>query len=178
MRSLKEAIFFVRIGSGVVAFAFAPPCPGPGDAGPGDEGGSPPRDLRNGIFEALPDRSCARSANDAFRPPVGVAPRAYGLGVPAERGLKLCPVLPSSVLTLEFHLGLAAMLDDEKERRGIRFPVGVAEVSREAGVGVYVDFPYPEERGAERLRRGFVPLFGVRRAVSYTHLTLPTICSV
>jgi hypothetical protein len=84
-------------------------------------------DLR-GIFdswdEALDLLECVR----------GGPSRACGLGVVRLRGLKLCPMIVSLVLTLEFHRGLPSE-GPETEGRGKRFPVGVAEPCLDAGEG-------------------------------------------
>lgn len=52
--------------------------------------------------------------------------RACGLGVVKLNGLKLWPIRPSSVFTLEFHRGLPSGLW-VREGRERRFPVGVAD---------------------------------------------------
>jgi hypothetical protein len=62
------------------------------------------------------------------------AGRAWGLGVVRLRGLKLCPVRLSAVLTLEFQGGLSLFVE-ENPGRGSRFPVGVAEPPRAPGDG-------------------------------------------
>jgi hypothetical protein len=68
---------------------------------------------------------------DFVRDPPG---RAWGLGVVRLRGLKLCPINPSVVFTLEFHGGLSVLLD-ENPGRGNLFPVGVAEPPLVPGEG-------------------------------------------
>lgn len=70
--------------------------------------------------------------DDADRTGVGLL-LAYGLGVVKLKGLKLCPVSLSDVLTEPFQRGrLSPRLDTDL---GMRFPIGVADVLL---AGVYV----------------------------------------